>query len=591
MLDPLEIFMNFETFVEELDPDLIRKAASLKAPESCFSRVLQMKDIQTQKVPYKSLYFKWLWQDHLLDHLLKSAKKAAAPDQPVSAIQLPWWCCVELRRTKQQEESIDDAMAKRFADLLNGKSLLHPPVSTTHKRHTVGYDIIVTGCSSGTATAAVQKLIEYVAVIQKKKKSMPGYRRPDISLFDLSDSGHNDSFETIPIHSSLCWKKRMEKPIRSLDSVHISRGLRMELVHDLKTFLGKKDICERRGLLWRRCYLLHGLPGNGKTSFIRAVANELGCDIFNLSVSHARINDSNWRAVLEPLAFRPTPSILLLEDFDGSFIFNVRTDAPAAANIADDEERGESSQGAAMAATKAAQRPHVKTRPATAAPVNAADIKIESNGGGGLTYPAVLAMLESGLCALIFITTNSISTLQQMKALSRPGRIDITREVKNATPEQVKGFFNSFYAEYKKSDWKNCSQEDLGRDFDRVFDAAQSQVVELNPRDAADGEADAHLDDASQPAPRASASDAVETIGQQCELYDHRMSHLARIKEKVAEICQFTENVDGADRKHWLSVLASIAGNHFQSERRIHKYSMAQVEKFFQSMTFADKLT
>ena len=211
---------------------------------------------------------------------------------------------------------------------------------------------------------------------------MPGYRRPDISLFDLSVSDYDYSLDSIPINALLCWEKRMEKPIRSLDSVHISRGLRMELVHDLKTFSGKKDICERRGLLWRRCYLLHGLPGNGKTSFIRAVANELGCDIFNLSVSHAGINDSNWRAVLEPLAFRPTPSILLLEDFDGSFIFNVRSDAPAAANIA---VRGESSQGVAIPASKAAQRPHAKTRPASAAPVNAADIKIESNGGGGLT--------------------------------------------------------------------------------------------------------------------------------------------------------------------------------------------------------------
>jgi hypothetical protein len=269
----------------------------------------------------------------------------------------------------------------------------------------------------------------------------------------------------------------------------------------------------------------------------------------------------------------------------------VRSDAPAAANIADDEVRGESSQGVAIPASKAAQRPHAKTRPASAAPVNAADIKIESNGGGGLTYAAVLAMLESGLCALIFITTNSISTLQQMKALSRPGRIDVTHEFKNATPEQVKGFFNGFYAEYKKSDWNNYSQEDLGRDFDPVFDAAQSQVVELKPRDSADGEADAHLDDASLPALSASALDAVETIRHHCELYNHRISHLARIKEKVAGICKFTENVEGADRKHWLSVLASIAGNHFQSESRIHKYSMAQVEKFFQSMTFADKLT
>jgi hypothetical protein len=48
--------------------------------------------------------------------------------------------------------------------------------------------------------------------------------------------------------------------------------------------------------------------------------------------------------------------------------------------------------------------------------------------------------------------------------------------------------------------------------------------------------------------------------------------------EKVRSI-SFDQTAHGTDRKHWLNALASIAGNHFQS--KAHKYSMAQVEKFF----------
>ena len=74
------------------------------------------------------------------------------------------------------------------------------------------------------------------------------------------------------------------------------------LCNDLKAFLGKKDRLQSMSLKWRRGYLLHGPPGNGKTTFIRAVANQLGCDIFNLSVSDPNINDGNWRALLEPVS-------------------------------------------------------------------------------------------------------------------------------------------------------------------------------------------------------------------------------------------------------------------------------------------------
>ena len=71
------------------------------------------------------------------------------------------------------------------------------------------------------------------------------------------------------------------------------------------------------GIPYRRGYLLHGPPGCGKSSFITALAGELGFSICVLNLSERGLSDDRLHHLL---AAAPTESIILLEDVDAAFV-------------------------------------------------------------------------------------------------------------------------------------------------------------------------------------------------------------------------------------------------------------------------------
>lgn len=72
-----------------------------------------------------------------------------------------------------------------------------------------------------------------------------------------------------------------------------------------------------RGIPFRRGYLLHGVPGSGKSSLIHAIAGQLMLDIYVVSLSASWISDSTLTALMGRV---PARCILLLEDLDAAFV-------------------------------------------------------------------------------------------------------------------------------------------------------------------------------------------------------------------------------------------------------------------------------
>lgn len=108
------------------------------------------------------------------------------------------------------------------------------------------------------------------------------------------------------------WTRRADLPGRTLDSVIVGGGTLTDLHEDLRTFREQEPEYVRRGIPYHRAYLLHGPPGTGKTSAVKAIANALRLDLW-----FAQLDGIDKDARLGDLLGQVRPhSILLLEDID-----------------------------------------------------------------------------------------------------------------------------------------------------------------------------------------------------------------------------------------------------------------------------------
>lgn len=105
----------------------------------------------------------------------------------------------------------------------------------------------------------------------------------------------------------------LERPISTLVADD-DRFLR--LLEDVRWFYGAKDWYVARGVPWRRGYLLHGPPGTGKSSAIRAIASELSLDLAILDIGRSSLTDDQ---LSEAMAEAPNRSVLVFEDVDAVF--------------------------------------------------------------------------------------------------------------------------------------------------------------------------------------------------------------------------------------------------------------------------------
>jgi chaperone BCS1 len=184
---------------------------------------------------------------------------------------------------------------------------------------------------------------------------------------------------------------------RPFDSVVLEEGLAEKILHDVREFMDARTWYLDRGIPYRRGYLLHGPPGTGKTSFVQALAGVLDFNIAMMSLSQRGLTDDLLNHLLLNI---PARTIVLLEDADAAFSNRKQRDD-------------------------------------------------DGYSGANVTYSGLLNALDGVASAeerMVFMTTNHVDRLDD--ALIRPGRIDMTVHLGNATEGQMARLWDRFYSKY-----------------------------------------------------------------------------------------------------------------------------------------------
>ncbi|OSX73770.1 hypothetical protein BU14_0328s0022 [Porphyra umbilicalis] len=201
-------------------------------------------------------------------------------------------------------------------------------------------------------------------------------------------------FRTDDRASKSMWVAEGDKPGRPLSSVILPDGMAEALKADVEAFLSPptKAWYRSHGVPYRRSYLLHGPPGSGKTSTIRALASTFRLTACFLAVTNGNFNN---QILGDALASLPRASLLVIEDVDALFTVD---------------------------------------RVATAA-------------AGALTFSGLLNALDGLIAAeslLVAMTTNKPVTALD-EALVRGGRVDSRWSFEAPCASQLARLFASYY--------------------------------------------------------------------------------------------------------------------------------------------------
>ncbi len=247
-----------------------------------------------------------------------------------------------------------------------------------------------------------RRLIEEMIAEFKYKPS------PDkVGIYQLADQG---------------WNRMTDIPRRNISTVIMNKDLKAKILHDIEEFRGSREWYEQRGLPYKLSLMLHGIPGTGKSSLIKALASH-----FNMNLCVMQINMMTDNSIERALTTVPANSIVVIEDFDSVSASQAR---------------------AGMAGKPLSEQARQLQKPVNpdGSPTPATTVTTKVDLFGALTLSGLLNALDGVVSldgTIVILTTNVADTLDP--ALVRAGRIDHSIELGMLTHNEIRDYIELMF--------------------------------------------------------------------------------------------------------------------------------------------------
>lgn len=119
-------------------------------------------------------------------------------------------------------------------------------------------------------------------------------------------------------HSRHCgyWDKGNRVYGQTLENIFLPSEVKNSVINHIESFLANRDRYIKFGRTYKLCFLFTGVPGAGKSSFIKSIALKYNRPIYILSLSK-KLEDESLQGLMSEIKEN---SILILEDIDSFFI-------------------------------------------------------------------------------------------------------------------------------------------------------------------------------------------------------------------------------------------------------------------------------
>jgi hypothetical protein len=163
-------------------------------------------------------------------------------------------------------------------------------------------------------SASNNEILYYTLTVSDQSNGMMKghmYGRPyHFSQDTMPQEMHNKSITWSQVHGRISG--------RSINSVYLPEKQKKEILDTITDFYNPENIAfyKEHGINHKKILLFYGLPGTGKTSMIKALANYYEMNIATIKLSEVKLSDNN---LVDAMSAIPENTILVLEEIDACF--------------------------------------------------------------------------------------------------------------------------------------------------------------------------------------------------------------------------------------------------------------------------------